>query len=272
MVNSLIDLAAYLRRIGWNDEVAPTMACLEGLVRAHTAAIPFENLNPLLGIPVELSPEALDRKIIRGGRGGYCFEQNLLFGHALRAIGFVAEGLAARVLWNQPPGTITPRTHMLLRVQLDGADRVVDVGFGGQTLTGVLRLEPEVEQTTPHELFRLLRQDGDWLMEARIGDSWRPLYRFDLQPQHDIDYELANHFVSTHPRSHFTFNLAVARAEPGRRYALRNREFAVHHTGGETERRVLKDATEICDLLEGVFRLCVPDHPELARRLGQLPS
>jgi N-hydroxyarylamine O-acetyltransferase len=270
-VNAQIDLSAYLQRIGWIGTTAPTLDCLRDLVGAHTAAIPFENLNPLLGIPVELSPEALDRKILRDGRGGYCFEQNQLFARALRAIGFPVVGLAARVVWNQAPDAITPRTHMLLRVPLDGGDHLVDVGFGGQTPTGVLRLAPEVDQATPHEPFRLLPRQGEWLAEARIGDAWRPLYRFDLQPQQDIDYELANHFVSTHPRSFFTFTLLAARAEPGRRYALRNREFAVHHTGGETEHRVLKDTRNICDVLESVFRLRLPDHPDLARRLDQLP-
>lgn len=267
-----IDLSAYLRRIGWSAPVMPTLRCLNGLIAVHVAAIPFENLNPLLGLPVALTPEALDAKIIRGGRGGYCFEQNLLFGRALRAIGFELTGLCARVLWNRPPGTLPPRTHMVLWVAIDGVDYLVDVGFGGQVLTGALRFEPDVAQRTPHEPYRLTMVDGDWRLEALIGDDWRPLYRFDLQPQQQIDYELANYYTATSPNSHFTSTLTVARTEPGRRLGLRNREFSIRRMGGETERRILDSAAEICAMLEDEFRIRLPDHPDLARRLDMLPT
>lgn len=270
-VASEIDLSVYLRRIGWVAPVAPTLACLNGLIAAHAAAIPFENLNPLLGLPVLLTPEALEAKIIRGRRGGYCFEQNQLFARALRAIGFELTGLCARVLWNRPTDATPPRTHMVLWVVIDGVDYLADVGFGGQVLTGALRFEPDVPQETPHEPFRLTLIDGDWRLDALISDAWKPLYRFDLQPQQDIDYELANYYTSTSPNSHFTSSLIAARAEPGRRLVLRNRDFAVHHTGGATERRTLDDAAEICALLERDFRLRLPEHPDLARKLDALP-
>lgn len=271
-----IDLSLYLDRIGWRGPVAPTLECLAGLTAAHPAAIAFENLNPLLGLPVELTPEALERKMLREGRGGYCFEQNSLFAHALRAIGFRLSGLAARVLWGQAPdaapGAVPPRTHMLLRVPIDGVDYLADVGFGGQTPTGVLRLEADVIQPTPHEPFRLTRIGGDWLLESLMGGAWQPLYRFDLQEQHPIDYELASYYVSTHPRSPFVTGLKAARAIPGRRLALRDREFAIHHSGGKSERRTLGDATEICATLERDFLLRLPDRAALLARLEQLPA
>ncbi|MEI4902561.1 arylamine N-acetyltransferase, partial [Klebsiella pneumoniae] len=80
-----------------------------------TESIPFENLDPLLRRPMRLDAASLEQKLVRGGRGGYCFEQNLLLRHALEGIGFTVAGLAARVVWNQPEGAILPRTHMLLR-------------------------------------------------------------------------------------------------------------------------------------------------------------
>ena len=66
-------------------------------------------------------------------------------------------GLAARVIWNQPEGQVTPRSHMLLHVDLDGQPHIVDVGFGGLTLTGVLRLAPDVEQPTREVTITLTR-------------------------------------------------------------------------------------------------------------------
>src|SRR5262245_18126408 len=185
-----IDLDAYCRRIGYSGERTPTLETLRALHARHTEAIPFENLNPLLKWPVRLDAPSLEEKLVRGRRGGYCFEQNLLLSHVLRALGYSVTGLGARVVWNQPEGAITARTHMLLLVDLDEGPFVADVGFGGQVLTGPLRLEPGVEQATPHEPFRLLRAGADFVLQARLRGTWRPLYRFDLQEQHLPDYEV----------------------------------------------------------------------------------
>ncbi len=121
---------------------------------------------------------------------------------------------------------------MLVRVELGGRTHLVDVGFGGLTLTGVLRLEPDIEQPTPHEPFRLLSiDDGNWRMQARVRGEWTTLYRFDLQRQHQVDYEVTSYYLSTNPTSHFVTGLIAARAEQGRRLALRGRDFAIHELG-----------------------------------------
>src|SRR5262245_56084487 len=99
-----IDLGAYLERIGYAGPRTATIETLRALHARHPDAIPFENLNPLLRWPVLLDAASLDKKLVRGGRGGYCFEHNLLFRHALTALGFRTTCLAARVLWNAPEG------------------------------------------------------------------------------------------------------------------------------------------------------------------------
>lgn len=266
-------LDAYLNRIGWTGPVAPDLATLRSLPGHHAAAIPFENLSPFLGLPVDIGFASVERKLVHEGRGGYCFEHNLLMAEALRTIGFASvEGLAARVMWNRPAEAITPQTHMLLRVELDGESWLVDVGFGGLTLTGALRLVSDVEQATPHETFRLIETGFEWRMEARVGGQWRALYRFDLLPRHPIDYELANYYVATHPSSHFTFNLMAARAAPDQRLALMNADFAVHHRDGGTQRRRLGSAAEICDVLQRDFAVRLPAHPGIGARLEELLS
>ena len=67
---------------------------------------------------------------MRDRRGGYCYEHNLLLSHVLQQLGFLVRGLAARVLWNVSEGTVRPRSHMLLLVDLDNRHYVADVGFG----------------------------------------------------------------------------------------------------------------------------------------------
>jgi N-hydroxyarylamine O-acetyltransferase len=265
-----LDLDAYLRRIGYDGSREPTLETLRGLHLRHALAIPFENLDPFLRRPVRLDLPSLEQKLVRGGRGGYCFEHNLLFKHALDALRFRVTGLAARVLWNVPDGMTLPRTHMLLRVAIDGQDYIADVGFGGQTLTGPIRLIAGVEQATPHEPFRLLADGDGFLMQVSIAGDWKSLHRFDLQEQLLPDYELANWYISTHPQSRFVNNLTVAMPAAGRRHALFNTEFAAHRLDGPSEHRKLAGATEIRQVLEEVFGLTLSIDPELDTALDRL--
>jgi N-hydroxyarylamine O-acetyltransferase len=245
---------------------------LQAIVAAHLTTIPFENLNPLLGLPVSLECSALERKLVHEGRGGYCFEQNLLLQAALQAIGFEVSGLIARVLWTRAEDAVTPQTHMLLRVEMAGESWLVDVGFGGQTLVGVLRLQADVEQATRLEPFRLVQMDGDWRMQSLVRGSWLSLYRFDLRPVPLIDYVVANHYVSTHPDSNFVKHLNVARTTSEGRLSLRDREFTLRRIGHEPRRRTLDSVAEIRRVLEKEFLIRLPAHPRLDQRLGNLPE
>lgn len=266
-----MDLEAYLRRIGHAGAHAPTLDTLRAILARHTDAIAFENLNPLLKWPIRLDVESLQRKMVQGGRGGYCYEQNILLSHALQALGYSVTGLAARVLWNAAvAGAVPPRTHMLLRVDLDGQPWLVDAGFGVMTPTGPLRLKTDEEQATPHEPFRLIGEREEFVMQAKIRGAWTALYRFGLQEQLLPDYEIANWYVSTHPESRFVNDLMAARPAPGRRYTLLNNEFTVHHLNGSTEQRMLASTAELRAVLEGDFQLTLPDTPELDATLQRL--
>ena len=266
----MIDLDAYFQRIDYPGERTPTLDTLRAIHVRHPEAIPFENLNPWLRWPVLLDAPSLEQKLVHGRRGGYCFEHNLLLSHVLKALGFQVSGLAARVLWNAPEGTVTARTHMLLLVDLDEQRYLVDVGFGGQTLTGPLRLEPELKQFTPHEPFRLLQSGDEFVMQSKVRGAWIPLYRFDLQPQYLPDYEVTNWYLSNHPNSHFVTGLIAARPVEGRRYALRNNELVAHELSGRTERQILSTVAELREALGSLFGLTLPDAPELDLALERL--
>ncbi|HEY9110229.1 MAG TPA: arylamine N-acetyltransferase [Rhodanobacteraceae bacterium] len=271
--NEPIDLQAYLQRIGLRTPVAPELQTLRTIIAAHVAAIPFENLDPFLGISPALDIASVQRKLVRDRRGGYCFEQNRLLSDALRAIGFQVTDLAARVLWGQPEDAITARTHMLLRVEVEGKSWLADAGFGGNTPTGPLQLVPDVEQATPHERFRLIcRDDSDWRVQLFAADAWKTLYCFDLQPQFPADYRVSNYWTSTNPDSHFVTGLTAARAPAGRRLALRNRQFTEHAIGGTTTKRTLASTAEIRAALQDEFLIRLPDNPKLDEMLDNLPA
>ena len=258
------DLDAYFARVGYTGPRDPTLDTLRVLHAKHAAAIPFENLNPLAGWPVRLDLESLENKLVRGGRGGYCFEQNLLFSRVLRELGYGVTDLAARVLWrSRTDDEIRPRTHMLLLVDVQGVKHLADVGFGGQSLSGPLRFVTDVEQPTPHEPFRLLRVEGaqteEYKLQSLVGKIWKTLYRFDLQPQLEGDYELPNHYLCTSDQSHFRTTVIAARALPDRRYGLANNFLSTHRLNGPSERRALKSIPEVRQVLTEVFGLTLPE-------------
>lgn len=262
-MTTAFDLDAYLERIAYQGPRTTTLHTLESVHALHPAAIPFENLNPLLGWPVALDISSLQTKIVQGGRGGWCFEQNTLLRHALETLGFRITSLAARVLWGAAPGSpVGPRSHMLLLVHLGERTYIADVGFGGNVLTGPLRLEPHIEQSTAHEPHRLLPFENGFVLEACIAGQWGPLYRFTLEPQFPSDYEVSNWYLCNHPSSFFRQVLIGARATPDARFALRNNTLAIHGKSG-TEKRHLAETGALRACLEGDLKLRLPDSAEL---------
>lgn len=257
---TVFDLDAYLARIAFTGARAPTLETLRELQQAHPRTIPFESLDVLLERPISLELGAITQKLVHEHRGGYCFEQNLLFGAVLRELGYQVEQLAARVQWNDDdPARINARTHMLLRVHVDGQPYFCDVGFGGLQQTSPVRAVVDLEQQTPHEPFRLVALPGGELqMQAKVRGTFRALYRFDLTPQHLVDYELANYWISTNPNSRFVKGLLAARSDDGVRYALQNNVFAVHDLAGETVRTLVTDALQLRELLQSTFQIRLP--------------
>ena len=51
----------YFARIAYHGPREPSLPVLNALTAAHVHHIPFENLDVLLGRPIELSPDALER-------------------------------------------------------------------------------------------------------------------------------------------------------------------------------------------------------------------
>lgn len=254
----MLDLDAYFGRIGWTGPRRPTLDVLTGLCLRHTASVPFENLDILLGRPIALDVPSLADKIVTRRRGGYCFEQNGLFLAVLRAMGFVVTPLSGRVRLGVAPEVPTPRTHMLLRVDLPEGPHLADVGFGF-TPTAPLRLAPAVEQPLHLSTYRLSRSGPEWTLELRQTEGFTPAYVFTEEPSLPIDYEVANHFTSTHPRSHFTLGPLVMRHDPenGVRYILRGREWTARR-GESIESHAVKDRDDALRVLAEVFRLEFP--------------
>ena len=250
-----LDLEAYLGRIGYSGRLQPVPAVLEAIHLAHATHIPFENLDILLKRPIRLDLASLQAKLVTGGRGGYCFEQNLLFSAVLQRLGFSVTQLAARVLYRSRRKL--PRTHILLRVDVDGATWLADVGFG---LEGLLLPVPFGSGREARQFawtYRAVEADGEWILQSLRNDSWMNLYSFTLEPCLAVDFEPANHYTATHPDSRFVRTLTVQLPTPEVRYLLRNRELVLDR-GGTVTRRVLADDDELLAVLAEVFGLSFP--------------
>lgn len=252
----------YLARIGYDAEPAPTEEFLRGLVAAHGRTIPFENLDPLLGVPVDnLSAPVLVEKMVERRRGGYCYEQNGLVGYVLDALGFGVERIAGRVVWMQESDAPLPAmTHQVLAVTVPGEDErfLVDVGFGGQTLTSPIRLVPGRVQQTRHEPYRIVDNGTELVLEAMVRDRWQPLYLFTAEVRPMIDLVVGSWYVSTHPTSTFVVGLSAALVTDDARYNLRGRNFAIHRADGSEKIR-FDTAAQVLDVLDERFGIDVDD-------------
>lgn len=256
----MIDLDAYFARIGYRGSRKPNLETLQALQSLHPSKIPFEAIDVLLGREIRLSPEALEEKLIRRKRGGYCFEQNNLFKNVLTALGFEVEGLIGRVVWLVPPENLPrPRTHMVLRVTLEGESWLVDVGFGSIVPTMPLRIGTEEAQKTPHDNYRLIHKDGQLILQAELEENWTPVYEISLEPQFLVDYELASWFTSTYPASNFRKSLMVSRTTPEYRAALLENRLTIRPCKGEVQRDFLS-VEQLEQALIDVFGL--PVEPE----------
>jgi N-hydroxyarylamine O-acetyltransferase len=250
------DLDAYLRRIGYAGGLEPGPGTLANLHLAHSTRIPFENLDVLLGRPIRLDAQSLQAKLVTGGRGGYCFEHNLLFAAVLRTLGFAVTPLAARVRYRTE--VILPRTHMLLLVRAAGVDWLVDVGFGGEGLLLPVALRANEPCRQFAWTYRLVEQGTGWLLQALSDGDWIDMYAFTLEPQEMADYEMANHYVSTHPDSRFVQTLTAQLPGTRVRYVLRNRALTEDHGSSEAATRTIAGDEELLAVLGVTFGLHLP--------------
>ncbi|MFF4898150.1 arylamine N-acetyltransferase [Streptomyces sp. NPDC001068] len=263
------DLDAYLERIAWDGVRRAGLATLRDVHRAHALSLPFENLEPLTGTAPSLAPEDLVAKMVRGRRGGYCYEHNTLLGLALTRLGLTVTGLAGRVVLGAPSVESRPRTHMMLRVSVPGEPRsyLADVGFGaaGALLETVpLALGEEHDGAGRRHRFVRLPHDGPlelWALQAYDfrKPEWVSQYAFTLEPFAASDFEVFNWHVATNPRSPFTRRPYLQRTTDERHLALDGAVFSETRADGVTTERTLTDEAEARRLVEEEFGIAVPD-------------
>lgn len=252
-----MDLSAYLARVGFTGEPRPDLQTLDALHRRHVDTIPFENLDVQLGRAGTTDVAAAFDKLVTRRRGGWCYEQNGLFGWALGQIGVDVIRLSAGVM-RESKGDAQMGNHLCLLVRLDGAEWLADVGFGG-SLAAPMRLETTERHDAPYSLDLAPLGDGHWRFWENDGGV--PFsFDFRLEPADEARLSAKCEEQRTSPTSPFVQNLVVQRRQGDRHFALRGRVISETGTG---EKRVLKSPEELVDVLRTRFDLDVPEAVDL---------
>ena len=241
---------------------AGTLDTLNHLIFAHAHAIGFiETLDIMLGQPPRLDVPTLQNKMIRGGRGGYCFEQNMLFRAGLRSLGYTITSLQGRVVRELAIDAPCPPSMCVSGAVLPEGTYLADVGFGNLAPTCALRLEPQIEiSETPHELMRFIDVGGELTLQARLNHGWQHIYRVIPYPRYDGEYEITNWYTATHPETPYQGNIIVAKPGPSRsRITMYNARVIVRDADGHAEKRWLATESEFTDVLRGEFGLNMSD-------------
>src|SRR6476469_9975107 len=260
MTVSSFDQQAWLNRIGYTGPLKPTLGALHKLIFAHSHIIAYESLDIMLGRTPRLDLASLQRKMIFGGRGGYCLEQNMLFRAALRSLGYRITSLQGRVIRGMAIDAPRPAIHMLLQVELPEGPYLADVGFGNLAPTCALSLKPQVEQETPHEVMRFVDVEGELTLQARLKQGWEHIYRVIPYPRYDGEYEITNWYTATHPETPYQGNIIVAKPGPNRsRITMYNARVTVRDADGHAEKRWLATDSQFRDVLRSEFGLNMPN-------------
>ena len=245
-------LAAYFSRIGFSGKVWRDFTTLDAVVRAHVAAIPFENIDVQCGQTLTTDPHAAYAKLVERLRGGWCYEHNGVLGAALTAIGFEVVRLSAGVM-RQVRGQAAMGSHLCLLV--DGK-WLVDVGFGSW-IGAPLPLEPGTWVHAPLPISLGRTDDGMWRVSVALG-SGAMSYDFHTVPADEDELSRQCHWQANDPASVFVQNLTVQRRHGGQFIMLRGKVLSDLSMMGET-RRDLGSADELVTCLRDVFRLDTPE-------------
>jgi N-hydroxyarylamine O-acetyltransferase len=246
-----MDVSAYLNRIGYAGDTAPTVDNLRAMHRAHAFAVPFENLDIERGTRIEVDEDVNFDKIVRRRRGGFCLELTGLFGRALRALGYRVDVIGARVMMEGRLGH--PMSHMVLIVHLD-EPLIADVGFGGRVIEP-LRLNEQGPQKVGDRTY-IVQNDGDhWFVTCSEPGNPPGMYMFTMQPREFEEFHTVCDWLQTSPDSRFTHGSIVSLARPNGRTTLASGRLITVDEGIREERDVT--AEEELAILREQFRMSV---------------
>jgi N-hydroxyarylamine O-acetyltransferase len=251
----MMNIQAYLDRIGYKGKREVSVAVLRDLHQAHILSVPFENLDIHYGKQISLVVDSIYRKVVEKKRGGFCYELNFLFHCLLRELGFESRIIAARIFDSQ--GVLGPPfDHMCLLVELEHL-WLVDVGFGDLFLHPVALNEHTI-QTDGRNYFKVEKMAGnEYVLSMSCGKAdFCRKYTFSTQAQVVSVFAALCQDKQTSPSSYFVKNRVCTRPTPTGRITLFNHKFIC--TKGEHKREsFLEDERQFTAILRKQFDLII---------------
>ncbi|WP_432423257.1 arylamine N-acetyltransferase family protein [Streptomyces pseudovenezuelae] len=176
----VFDKGIYLQRIGYEGSGIPNLHTLRELQWRHLSSLPYDT-----GYVLNQAYEDFDMPHVFDAvmeRGGVCFELNFLFHRLLVEMGFDAHVNSGSTLF--PGGRWGAEVeHMVVRVRIDNADWLVDVGHGGVSITEPLCIDDQggaVEQQGIE--FRLATREEWRVLQYKVkGGGWRDSFRMKVK-------------------------------------------------------------------------------------------
>lgn len=240
----------YFERIGLTlpEAAAPDGKFLEQIYRAHVTHIPYENIDYLNLEKKEITVDGVFRQIVADGRGGVCYELNMLLGEVLNFLGYEAYPVMADHYRTHMENTEYRHSGLIVK-DCSGDLWLSDVGDSFSDSLKPLRLVEGVVQHPGSEAYLLKkRQDGSWMLYVQLKGEWIANYAFwekPASPQELTYFKL----VAMNPEIPFTHDeLFHIRTEDGYRL-LRGRIYREKNKSGFSARAV--DDSE----LEGIYAL-----------------
>ena len=249
----LKSLQRYLDRIAYRGELQADLVTLRALQKAHVCSVPFENLDVQLGTPMSIEIEAAYEKIVINKRGGWCYEQNGLFGWALKEVGFDVTRVAASVM-REERGAQSDATHLCLAVTSPGSGirYLADVGFGGSMIEPLPLLEGEWQQ--PPFTIGLVKIGGTrWRFRERLGEEDFSFDFYDT-PANEALLASKSDYQQDDPSSGFVLNLVVKQRSEKEYRELRGKVFSVTDRNATTS-VVLDSPDELMSVIGSEFGL-----------------
>ena len=241
-----MNLEKYFNRIKLEGFVKPTSEVLQEIHKNHVFEIPFENLDVYRKKVFSIDTASVYKKVIEGGRGGYCYELNSLLYTFLSEIGFTSRILSARIFTED--GSIGPLfDHMSVYVQTE-REYLLDVGFGELFITP-LEIRPGVQFDGRH-YFNIEKwgEDEFLLQMSSNGIDYQKKYTFNLNPVRIEDFEAMNLDKQTNPESYFVKNLICTKPTAQGRLTIFNQKL-VEKVGELREERPILSESHLHELL-----------------------
>lgn len=217
-----MNLKEYFRRIGFHGSFdKPDLETLKLIHKQHVMTVPFENLSMHCGEKIVMDLEMTYDKIVRSNRGGWCLENNYLFGWVLREMGYNCTTLNSRCFMIPLNDYFPFESHLIHRVVIDGKDYIADVSYGvSSQIWEPLELISGKDQPQASGVFRLINEGDVWTLEKTSRkpkvldpnfaksslinrDGTMPIHRFTLTPRQPEDFLEINDKLQTDPNSVF---------------------------------------------------------------------